>query len=164
MKKLLVLMLILTLALSLAACGGTDENAKAPEQTPEEKLAEEQERANQDYDTLGEFLKKVAVADEAIYAYLELPREEDVLVAAAEENLAYAQSLAAEFSELKLQTEYYNEHLGYTGAVVESLNSFWTIIYENAYETDNEEIMEEAAGYLEDYKANFDALLTLFGV
>jgi predicted house-cleaning NTP pyrophosphatase (Maf/HAM1 superfamily) len=178
LAKLLVVMMVLAMVFSLAACGGAATEAEPvqeAQETPsaavsEDQVADEQAKANADYEQLTALLTDV-VAHEDVIAEMTALRDQVIAGEATEAALLDymkqlsddSQRLLTAVQDAQWQTAYYDEHVALLTTTVEALAESELMSYEAGVNNDDSKFADIEA-LTTTYNESLDALLTLLGV
>lgn len=185
MKKLLALILALTMLFALVACGEKKEEAPAADpapaasaaetegnvvEVPADQVEEEQAKADADYEQLKAFAAEIAnntdiladVGGPMTEAYTAGTITLEDLLTGYQEAADHAASMYVALQDAQWQTEYYTDHIAALDATLDSLASYTILSLEAASENDVDKY-NEATVLAEEYNANLDQFLTLMG-
>jgi len=167
MKKLLVFLCVFALSLSLLGCGESDSASAPADNTPtaEEQLAEEQAKADADYAQFVELMETLFAHENysqelsaLVEKYLAGEVDDNTILEAMKASSDDSQALLEAVKNAQWQTEYYKEHVELLTATVQSLADYELTNYESMA-TGDESKAAEASQYIQDYQANYGALI-----
>ncbi len=175
MNKLLVLMIVIVMTLSLAACGGDVGSAEsAPEASApaqqQESVADEQAKADEDYAKLEGFLNRIIANyqdQQALATLLEEIRsgqkEESALLDAYKQLAEDANGMLQDVQNTAWATNYYDDKAAVLTECAEALALYQQTAYEACAENDDAKL-ETMSVLLDDYDLKLSAFLDVMGV